>query len=268
VQRAAPLLARPPTVLIARLFAGILTAALFGAAALPAQESDHRARIDALEQQIAAQQRLLHDWAGLIRYGSENTEIPKPKPGERRVVFLGDETTEQWGANGGEFFLGKPYFNRGIAGQTTPQMLVRFRQDVISLRPKAVVILAGANDIAGMAGQGTQGMMIENFQSMVELAKANNIAVVVASILPVCDCGTNQTRRRPVGKILGNNDWLEEYAAQTGSVYLNYYSALVEGRAFRKEWTADGFVPNAAGYRVMAPLAEKAIAEALGEAER
>lgn len=247
-----------------KLVSGILIAAWFGGFPLHAQPSNDRQSIDALEQQVAAQQRLLHDWAGLIRYGSDNTEIPKPKPGERRVVFLGDETTEQWGANGGEFFPGKPYFNRGIAGQTTPQMLVRFRQDVISLRPRAVVILAGANDIAGLAGQGTRGMMIENFQSMVELAKANGIAVVLASILPVCDCGTNQTRRRPVGKIVGTNEWLKDYAAETGSVYLNYYAALAEGRALKKEWTVDGFLPNEAGYRVMAPLAEEAIAKALG----
>jgi lysophospholipase L1-like esterase len=254
--------------LTTKLLAGILVSAWFGGFPLQAQPSNEREKVAALERQVAAQQRLLHDWAGLIRYGSENTEIPKPKPGERRVVFLGDETTERWGADGGEFFPGKPYFNRGIAGQTTPQMLVRFRQDVISLQPGAVVILAGANDIAGMAGQGTQGMMIENFQSMAELAKANGIAVVLASVLPVCDCGTNQTRRRPLGKILGMNDWLEEYAARSGSVYLNYYSALVEGRAFKKEWTSDGFLPNEAGYRVMAPLAEAAIAQALGENER
>lgn len=225
---------------------------------LQEESQDHQTRME-------AQARLLRDWGGLIRYGSENTEIPSPKPDERRVVFLGDETTERWGQGKAKFFPGKPYFNRGIAGQTTPQMLVRFRQDVISLKPQVVVILAGTNDIAGMTGPSTQGMMIENFMSMVELAKANGIGVVLASILPVCNCTVNRTALRPVGKILGMNGWLREYAESSGSVYLSYYRALVEKRAFKKELTSDGLLPNDAGYRVMAPLAEEAIARALGE---
>ena len=142
-------------------------------------------------------------------------------------------------------------------------MLLRFRQDVIALAPKVVVIQGGINDIAAVTGPGTQGMMIENFQSMVELAQANGIAVVLASLLPVCDCGTNQTALRPVGKILGMNGWLRDYAEKTGSVYLDYYSALAERRAFKQEWTKDGLLPNDAGYAVMAPLAEEAIAKAL-----
>jgi lysophospholipase L1-like esterase len=145
-------------------------------------------------------------------------------------------------------------------------MLVRFRQDVITLKPKVVVIQGGMNDIAAVTGPGTQGMSIENFQSMVELAKANGIAVVLASLLPVCDCGTNQTALRPVGKILGMNGWLRDYAKETGSVYLDYYAALAEGRAFKRAWTKDGLLPNDAGYAVMAPLAEQAIAKALEQA--
>jgi lysophospholipase L1-like esterase len=223
-------------------------------------------RMAALERTVEAQRKLLHDWAGLTRYGSENTEIAPPKPGENRVVFLGDDVTEFWGR--GEFFPGKPYLNRGIARQTTPQMLVRFRQDVIALQPKVVVIQGGMNDIAGVTGPGTQGMMIENFQSMVELAKAHGIAVVLASLLPVCDCGTNQTALRPVGKILGMNRWLRDYAEQSGSAYLDYYSALAEGRAFKRAWTKDGLLPNDAGYAAMAPLAEEAIAKALEQARR
>jgi lysophospholipase L1-like esterase len=231
-----------------------------------AQAQDER--IAVLERTVEAQRKLLHDWGGLTRYGSENTEIAPPKPGENRVVFLGDDATEFWGSGEAKFFPGKPYFNRGIARQTTPQMLVRFRQDVIALAPKVVVIQGGMNDIAAVTGPGTQGMMIENFQSMVELAQANGIAVVLASLLPVCDCGTNQTALRPVGKILGMNGWLRDYAEKTGSVYLDYYSALAEGRAFKREWTKDGLLPNDAGYAVMAPLAEAAIAKALERARR
>jgi lysophospholipase L1-like esterase len=236
----------------------LLIGLLVAIAAAQAQEE----RITALERTVEAQRKLLHDWGGLTRYGSENTEIAPPKPGETRVVFLGDDATEFWGS-GEKFFPGKPYFNRGIARQTTPQMLLRFRQDVIALDPKVVVIQGGMNDIAAVTGPGTQGMMIENFQSMVELAQANGIAVVLASLLPVCDCGTNQTALRPVGKILGMNGWLRDYAEKTGSVYLDYYSALAEGRAFKREWTKDGLLPNDAGYAVMAPLAEEAIAMAL-----
>ncbi|MES1261284.1 MAG: SGNH/GDSL hydrolase family protein [Acidobacteriota bacterium] len=212
-----------------------------------------------LERVVAAQRHLLADWAGLNRYGSDNTEVKPPAPGENRVVFLGDDTTAGWS----EFFPGRPYLNRGIARQSTPQLLVRFRQDVIALKPKVVVIQAGMNDIAGFVGAGSEGTMAENFTSMTELAKANGIRVVLASLDPVCDCYVNQTKLRPQGKIIGMNGWLRDYAARTGSVYLNYYAALANGRDFKKEYTADGLLPNAAGYAVMAPLAEKAIAEAL-----
>ena len=216
-----------------------------------------------LEKQAAAQRRLLSDWGGLLRYGSDNTEIPAPTPGENRVVFIGDEITEAWGRGAAKFFPGKPYWNRGIAGQTSPQLLVRFRQDVISIKPKAVVILAGANDLYGRFGAATQFTIAENIMSMTELARVNGIRVVLASLTPVCDCFTNVTTRIPPGKVLGVNRWLKEYAAQTGSVYLDYYSVLAEGRAFRKELTVDGRLPNDAGYSMMAPLAEEAIAAAL-----
>jgi lysophospholipase L1-like esterase len=207
---------------------------------------------------------LLTDWAGLTHYGSDDTEVPAPKPGEDRVVFLGDQITEDW-STVGSFFPGKPYFNRGIRYQTSPQMLVRFRQDVISLQPKVVVIQAGTNDLAGYTGPITEGVMADNFTSMVELAKFNHIRVVLASVLPVCDSYKNQTALRPQGKIIGLNGWIKDYAEKTGSVYLNYYSALATGRDFKKELTSDGLLPNQAGYAVMAPLAEKAIAQALAE---
>jgi lysophospholipase L1-like esterase len=219
---------------------------------------------DELEQLITTQRRQLNDWAGLTRYGSDNTELKLPE-NENRVVFLGDEITENWGQGGAKFFPGKPYINRGIAQQTTPQMLVRFRQDVIGLKPKAVVIQAGLNDIAGAAGPITEGMAAENFMSMVELAKANGIRVVIASLTPVCDCFRNLSGRRPAGKILSLNGWLKDYAARSGAVYLNYYSALAAGRAMSKDLTIDGMVPNDAGYEKMAVLAEKAISEALGQ---
>jgi lysophospholipase L1-like esterase len=227
--------------------------------------SDCSSTITALEQRVEAQQHLLVDWAGLIRYGSENTELPPPVSGEDRVVFLGDEITELWGRGDAKFFPGRPYLNRGIKGQTTPQMLVRFRQDVIALKPKAVVILAGTNDLASITGPITQGMMAENFMSIVELAKANGIKVVLSSLTPVCDCYNNQTRLRPQGKIIGINGWLKDYAKLTGSVYLDYYSALADGRNLKRELSDDGLLPNDAGYDVMAPLAERAIAQALGK---
>lgn len=227
----------------------------------------HEDRLDALERRVEADRKLLHDWGGLIRYGSENTEVPKRRPGETRVVFFGDDTFDLWDDRA-EFFPGKPYFNRGVAGQTTPQMLVRFRQDVIKLDPAVVILQGGMNDIASLTGPSTQGMMIENYQSMIELAQAHGIQVVLASLLPICDCGTNQTALRPRGKIFGVNDWLEEYAEEHGLVYLNFYGALADGREFRRDLTDDGLVPNAAGYKAMAPLAEAAIAEAVAQSQR
>jgi len=136
---------------------------------------------------------------------------------------------------------------------------------VIALKPKAVVILAGTNDLASVTGPATEGTMADNFISMTELAKVNGIRVVLASVTPVCDCFKNQTALHPQGKIIGLNGWIKDYAAHSGSVYLDYYSALAEGRNFKKELTSDGLLPNEAGYAVMAPLAEKAIAQALAE---
>jgi lysophospholipase L1-like esterase len=234
---------------------------LVAACTMPAQHAEPCPDAARLQEVIETQRRTLNDWGGLIRYGSVNTEIAKPKAGEERVVFIGDDITEGWS----HFFPGKRYFNRGISGQTSAQMLVRFRQDVISLKPKVVVIQAGANDLAGYSGPATVPMIGENLTSMVELAKANDIQVVLASVTPVCDCPLPQTRKRPVGKIMGVNEWLQAYAAESGSVYLDYYSALVSGRALSKDYTTDGFLLNESGYAVMAPLAERAIAQALSK---
>ena len=216
---------------------------------------------DAAEQKVAVYRRMLADWAGLTRYGSANAELPPPASGEQRVVFFGDDATEKWAGAG--FFPGRPYLNRGIAGQNSAQMLVRFRQDVIGLKPRVVVIQTGTNDLARMMGPGTRGTFADNVMSMTELAKANGIAVVLASLAPVCDCFSEQTALRSPVRLSDFNDWLREYAAASGATYLDYFSALADGRSFRKELTVDGVVPNPAGYKVMAPLAEAAIAKAL-----
>ena len=217
-----------------------------------------------LERRLGACTRLVRDWAGLTRYGSDNAELPKAAPTENRVVFLGDEITESW-TRTGRFFAGRGgYVNRGISGQTTAQMLVRFRQDVVSLTPKVVVIQGGGNDVASVFTPGTEALVLDNVRSMAEIAKANGIRVVIASVTPVCDCVTNQTSTRPQGKLIGLNGALRDYAAESGSVFLNYYSPLVNGRDFKPELTVDGLLPNEAGYAVMAPLAEQAIARALG----
>ena len=216
------------------------------------------------EQELNAYRRLLMDWGGLTHYGSENSEL-RLKPGEKRVVFLGDEITENWGTGKAKFFPGKPYLNRGITRQTTAQMLVRFRQDVIELKAAVVVIEGGTNDLASVMGPVTEGTMGDNIMSMVELAQVHGIKVVLASVPPVCDCFRKLTDRRPLGKIIGLNGWLKEYAAKRGLVYLDYYSVLAEGRTMKKELTVDGLIPNDAGYEKMAPVAEKAIAEALSK---
>jgi lysophospholipase L1-like esterase len=218
-----------------------------------------------LEQRLTAYRHLLADWAGLTRYGSEDSEMKPPAPGETRVVFIGDQITEFWGRGGAKFFPGRHYVNRGIGGQTSPQMLVRFRQDVIALKPAVVVILAGSNDIAGVTGPATRGTLSDHIMSMTDLAKANGIRVVLASLTPVCDCSGPQTDLRPPRKIAEWNEWLRSYAAESGSVYLDYFAALASGRELRNELTVDGLLPNDAGYAVMAPLAEQAIARALGQ---
>lgn len=233
--------------------ARFVVAALMLASALHAQEpcSD---RLRSLERQLAEQNHLIRDWGGLIRYGSDNSELAVAAKKEDRVIFFGDQITEFWGRTA-PFFPGKPWLNRGIAGQTTDQMLVRFRQDVIALQPKAVVILAGLNDVAGLHGSHTEEMILDNLSSMTELAQANRIRVILASVTP--------SRRQWQDRISELNRLISEYCARTHAVYLDYYSALADGDTFKKNLTNDGTLPNDAGYAVMAPLAEKAIAEAL-----
>ncbi|HTC93946.1 MAG TPA: SGNH/GDSL hydrolase family protein [Terriglobales bacterium] len=217
-----------------------------------------------LRSDLKMAQDKLKDWPNLGRYQDANAQIQPPAAGENRVVFMGDSITDNWGRKFGKFFPGKPYINRGIGGQTTPQMLIRFRPDVIALKPKVVVVLAGTNDIAGNTGPSTLEAIENNLASMAELARVNGIRVVLASLLPVCDYIKPQTARRPPEQIVALNDWMKDYAAKNGLVYLDYYSSLLDDKKmFKQELTNDGLHPNDAGYQVMGPLAEKAIAAAL-----
>ena len=213
--------------------------------------------------QRAADDRLRNDWANLQRYRAANAELPPPAQGENRVVFYGNSITDGWAKSFPVMFPGKPYVGRGISGQTTPQMLVRFRQDVIALRPKVVVILAGTNDIAGNTGPSSLEMIEDNFASMTEIAKANGIRVVLSSVLPVYDYPW-KPGLQPAPKIIALNDWMKRYAASAGAVYLDYHSAMKDARdGLPPELATDGVHPTEAGYRIMARLVEQAIAEAL-----
>ena len=203
------------------------------------------------------------DWANTSRFKDDNAKLGLPGSGEKRVVFMGNSITEGWIRTSPEFFTGKSYVNRGISGQTTPQMLVRFRSDVINLKPALVVILAGTNDIAGNTGPSTLEMIMDNLISMCELAKANNIKVVLSSVLPAFDYPW-KPGMQPVEKIAALNAMIKNYADQNGIVYLDYYSAMAdEHKGLPKELSGDGVHPNKKGYDVMAPLAEAAIKKAL-----
>ena len=170
-----------------------------------------------MQTQLSHDEKMLQDWANLGRYRDENAKVPWLNDGENRVVFMGDSITDAWGRTRGKFFSGKPYINRGISGQTTPQMLIRFRPDVIDLKPKVVVILAGTNDIAGNTGPETLADIEGNVTSMVELAEANHIRVVLSSVMPVCDYIKPQTERRPPDKIIALNNWIQSYCEREGS---------------------------------------------------
>jgi lysophospholipase L1-like esterase len=241
-------------------------AAAFAQTAAPASGAP-QATVPAVQQPArqSAADRLLNDWPNLARYREANARAGLPAAGEKRVVFMGDSITDGWIRLSPEFFQNHPYLDRGISGQTTPQMLIRFRQDVIALKPKAVVILAGTNDIAGNTGPSTPEMIEDNLMSMVELARANDIKVILASILPAYDFPWRRGLE-PAKKIAAMNDWIKAYAARTGVTYLDYYSSMVDDRGgLNPELSADGVHPNKAGYAIMEPLAEKAIAQALTE---
>jgi lysophospholipase L1-like esterase len=205
------------------------------------------------------------NWANIKYYQDANAKLELPVPGEDRIVFMGNSITELWGYVCPDFFANRAYINRGISGQTTPQMLVRFRADVINLKPALVLILAGTNDIAGVTGPATLEMIMDNIISMTELARANGIKVILCSVLPAYDYPW-KPGVYPAEKIYNLNEMIKDYADKHGIIYLDYYSSMVDERkGLKADYTTpqDGVHPNEAGYRLMAPLAEAAISKAL-----
>jgi len=255
-----------------RLLASMLL--LLACAAFTQAQSSAQGPQDCAEikTQAARLDAKLKDWPALARYREANMKLAPPGKHEQRVVFMGDSITDSWDdPRFGGFFPGQPYIDRGISGQTTPQMLIRFRADVVALRPKVVLILAGTNDIAGNTGPTTLSSIEDNFASMAELARVHRIRVVLASLLPISDYEKNRegqplirTVQRPPAQIKALNEWLRKYAAANGATYLDYYAAMVDEHGFlQAELSEDGLHPNVKGYAVMAPLAEQAIALAL-----
>ena len=248
---------------LASIAALMLVAACASAGSRTPTPSSTPRQAAAPPQRTPEEVRLHEDWAWLARYRAENAALGPPKPGERRVVFMGNSITEGWARYFGAMFPGKPYVGRGIGGQTTSQMLVRFRQDVIALEPTAVVILAGVNDIAGNTGPSSLAMIEDNLASMTELAQANGIRVVLSSVLPAYDFPW-RPGLEPAPKIVALNAWIRRFAAARGAVYLDYHASMADARqGLPLALSEDGVHPNEAGYRVMAPLAERAIEEAL-----
>ena len=238
----------------------------------PSSASPDCAELPILNERLERADKILHDWPNLGRYAEANATLAASTRFELRVVFMGDSITDAWvSPEFGGFFPGKSYVDRGISGQTTPQMLLRFRPDVIALGPKVVVILAGTNDIAGNTGSMTLGQIEANLVSMAELAKANKIRVVLASVLPVSNYGHDRQGNpldmridRPPEKILELNAWIKKYAAANRHTYLDYFSAMVDQQGLlQQDLSEDGLHPNAKGYAVMSPLAEQAIRVAL-----
>jgi lysophospholipase L1-like esterase len=262
---------------IALRLAFLLLAAcgLFNAAVLPAQQTMVAApevktpgavpqAAPVSEWQKEYNTRLLTDFPWLTRYKEADLKLAPPAAGENRLVFMGDSITEGWHFEGPDgAFPGKPYINRGISGQTTPQMLVRFRQDVIALQPKVVVILAGINDIAGNTGPMTLEQTEDNLASMAELAAAHHIRVVLCSLLPAFDFPW-RPGMTPASKVLALNAWIKAYAAENGHVYVDYHTAMKDERGgLPASLSADGVHPLPAGYAVMKPLVEAGIEQAL-----
>lgn len=201
------------------------------------------------------------DWPYLKKYQKENTDLASAEKGEKRIVFMGDSITEFWKTNHPDFFSNNPYLNRGISGQTTPQMLIRFRADVINLHPHAVVILAGGNDIAGNTGPASLDMIMNNLISMVELAKANHIQVILCSVLPANHFPW-KPNENPAEKIVALNTLIKNYADTNTILYADYYSAMVDqNKGLIAAFSNDGVHPNPAGYDVMEPLITAAIAK-------
>ena len=213
---------------------------------------------------IATTQAENSDWANLGYYEERNRELGLPDENEKRIVFMGDSITEEWGNLYPEFFSGNNYINRGIGGQTTPQMLIRFKPDAIDLKPYAIIILAGTNDIAGNTGPSTVRMITDNIFSMAELAIAYEIKVVLASILPVYQYPWVDDVLDPTSVIDSINSKIKEYVENKGLVYLDYYSSMVDDRkGLKLDFTGDGVHPNEAGYKVMSAIAGEIISQVL-----
>ncbi len=263
----------------------VVIATFFAASATfaqtPAQTPVDKPLVDcenlpAISAKLATAEKTLQDWPNIARYHDANASVQAPAKNEKRVVFMGDSITDGWQQpQYGGFFPGKPYIDRGISGQTTPQMLIRFRPDVIALQPKVVVILAGTNDIAGNTGPMTVDQIEGNIASMDQLAHANKIRVVLASVLPVSNYGHDRegkpvdmrVKRQPE-KILELDAWMKQYAAEHGDIYLDYFAAMVDEHGLLKaEISNDGLHPNAKGYAIMGPLAEQAIQQAFKKAK-
>jgi len=226
----------------------------------PAEEkTEEQKKKDWENFQKAVEFRIHNDWAWLERYEGDNQKLPAPAVGERRVVFFGNSITDYWIHTDSTFFKGKSYIDRGIGGQTTPQLLVRFREDVINLKPEVVIILAGINDIAGNTGPSKIENVAGNIFSMAELARVNHIKVILCSVLPAAAFPWHPGID-PVPSIIKLNQLLKDYADKNQLIYIDYYSATVNAdKGFKKELTIDGVHPNLAGYKVMEPLAEAAI---------
>lgn len=234
----------------------VMLTLFFMAPALKAQKqmSDYEKMVD---------KRNKVDWPYLNRYRDDNVKLGPPAAGEKRVVFMGNSITEGWKNLSPDYFNGRPYICRGISGQTTPQMLVRFRPDVIALQPEVVVILAGINDIAGNTGPATLQMIEDNLASMSELAKVHGIKVILCSVLPAYDFPWNPGVY-PAAKIDSLNQWIRSYASGNKFHYIDFYSSMVDERkGLKAEFTSDGVHPTAAGYKIMERLAEIEITKAL-----
>jgi lysophospholipase L1-like esterase len=251
-----------------RTAAQILSISLFGLSAFAQQPAPSipTTGFPGLDEYRASRIAIYTDDFGqLSRYRDADAALATPAPAENRVVFLGDSITDYWKLP--DYFPGKAYINRGIDGQSTPEMLVRFRQDVIDVHPKVLIVLAGTNDIAGVTGP-TRNQDIEaNYASMAELARMQGIRVIFASVLPVYNY-TQEAKEsfdlRPRDRILGLNTWLKDYCSRNGLVYLDYFSAVVDQKGMlKRDLSDDGLHPNATGYKILAPLAEQAIARAL-----
>jgi len=241
------------------------------ATAGPAQVAPTPAKPSPDQAAAAAEhaKQMRNDWPWLGKYRDADANLPPPAPGENRVVFMGDSVTEFWRFDGpGGYFPGKPYINRGISGQSTPQMLLRFRQDVIGLKPRAVVILGGVGDIGGATGPETLEQIEDNLASMAELAAAHHIRVVMCSVLPILNISWSPGAQ-PAGKVVTLNKWIKAYAAENGFVYVDFHTAMKDEQdGLPATLSQDGAHPNRAGYAVMAPLVEAGIEKALAQSGR